>query len=195
MASVPSFALDIAGRMAPTSMTKKGMLTMDGKRRWTELEKGTLRVYDSESASGAPLLEASMMFVEVISNNATPATYNLAPLAPCELRITVEPEALNRAIDRGRSSMPMPVGIGMGGGGMLNSVAATTEHSGNMARLTVCLFAESSAEKMAWVSVLSATAHGRRQWAHARHELNVTINAAKDSMGRGNQHQQQSPRS
>ena len=184
MASVPSFALDVAGRMAPTSMRKTGVLTMDGLRRWTELKKGVLRVYADESASGAPLLEASLLYVEVTSHNATPATFHLAPISPCELRITVEPEALNRAIDRGRGSMPTPVGVGMCGGGMLNPHAATTEHSGGMARVTVCLFAESTAEKMAWASALSATAHGRRQWAHARHELNTAIAGVKDSMGR-----------
>ena len=139
---------------------------------------------ETPRASGAPLLEASLLYVEVTSHNATPATFRLAPVSPCELRITVEPEALNRAIDRGRGSMPRPRRRGMCGGGMLNPHAATTEHSGGMARVTVCLFAESTAEKMAWASALSATAHGRRQWAHARHELNTAIAGVKDSMER-----------
>lgn len=189
---VPVFAVDLAGRMAPNSMTKRGVLVMEGVRRWVALEKGTLRIFADESGTGSPMLEASMMYVEVLHTNGIPGHYHLAPFAPTELRLTVEPEALNHAVDRGRGSMPVGiVGVGVGpvGGGMLNPAPTTTELSGDVKRVSKTLFADSPAEKMAWVAVLGATSHGRRQWAHARHEASITMNAARESMGT-----QQNPR-
>jgi hypothetical protein len=127
-----------------------------------------------------------MMFVQCVWSNATRDTMHLPPFHECELHVTIEPEALNRAIDTARGSMPVPVGVGScgGGGGILNPHPTTTEHSGSMARQTVKLFADSASEKLAWVCALEATANGKRQWAHARHEASITMNAARDSVER-----------
>ena len=128
-----------------------------------------------------------MTWVEVVGNTATPQTMHLPRVAPTEIRVSVEPEALNREIDGNRGSAPggMDMGpMGIPGAGMLNRVPQTTEHTGNVQRVAVSLFAETTAEKMAWFAILQATASGRRSWAYARHEAGVTMNAARDSIGR-----------
>ena len=186
MSYAPTFALDLAGRVAPKTVAKCGVLTMDGIRRWVDMSGGMLKIYADEAASKL-FLCAEMTWVEVVGNTATPQTRHLPRMSPTEIRITVEPEALNREIDAIRGSGPGGMGMGpmgMPGAGMMNRAPQTTERTGDVQRVVVTLFAETSAEKMAWFAILQATASGRRTWAYARHEAGVTMNAARDSMGR-----------
>lgn len=181
MKHAPAFALDIAGRLAPNTCSKAGLLTVHGTRRWVALDKGTLTIHADESASGTPLCQASMIYVEVIDQNNTPQSMHLPTLQRCELRVTVEPDAINHAIDRGRASMiptPWPTA-------MLNRVDPTTQHTGDVQRVVVSLFADSPGEKMAWLRILNATSAGRRDWARVRHELKITKNAVRESLSGG----------
>ena len=184
MSYAPSFALDVAGRMAPKTVCKRGLLTVDGIERWVTLEGGELKVYADEMGSGAIILMVSMLYVEVAGNNATPATRGMPPFAANEFRILVEPESVNHEISRNRQTAPVLIhgGGAMGaGGGMLNRAPPTTELSANnVQRRSITLFASSANEKMAWVAILKATAHGRRSWAHARYEAGMAKSGVKE---------------
>ena len=181
MSYAPSFVADISARLAPNAMKKSGPLVMDGVRRWAVLESGVLRIFPDERGTGAPLLEVSMLYVEVVANNATPATMRLAPVGATELRVTIEPEAVNRAINEGRATAP---GAGVLMGGCLNAVPSTDQHTGTVTRTTISLTADTSADKYAWARVLTATAAGRRAWAHARHEVSIASSALRGSARR-----------
>jgi hypothetical protein len=145
------------------------------------LEKGVLRVFANEDGTGAPSLEVSLVDVEVCYHNATRETMHLPPVGPTELRVTVEPQALNRAIESGRASAVTPLG------GFMNQAPQTTEYSSTAQRLTVALFAETAADKYAWAQILTSTAIGRRTWAHARYEAGVTIHGLR-TIGKRNPH-------
>ena len=175
MSYAPSFVVELGGAIAPLSLSKRGVLSMDGVRRWVNLEKGVLTVHADEAGS-AVLLQAETTFVEVVASNATPSTMHLPPVAPTELRVTVDPEAMNRQVESGRASTITPIG------GFANPVPSTTELRGQQQRRTMTFFADSSAEKYAWANVLQSVASGRRGWAHARHEAGVTMDAVR-SMG------------
>ena len=136
------------------------------------LERGILTVHANE-AGEAIVLQADMTFVEVVWSNATPSTMHLPPVASTELRVTIEPEALNRQVETGRASVITPIGS------FANPVPTTTELRGEQQQHTVILFADTAAEKHAWALALQSVASGRRGWAHARHEAGVTMNAVR----------------
>merc|ERR1711924_299594 len=72
--------------------------------------------------------------------------------------------ALNREIDAIRGSGPGGMGMGpmgMPGAGMMNRAPQTTERTGDVQRVVVTLFAETSAEKMAWFAILQPQAGAR----------------------------------
>ena len=181
MRYAPSFVTDVSARVAPNTMKKSGPLSMDGVARWATLEGGRLRIFSDLSGTGNPHVDVSMLYVEVVANNATRATMRLAPVAPCELRVTIEPEAVNRAIDEGRATAP---GAGVLLGGCLNAAPRTEQHTGTVSRRTISLTADSPAEKYAWAHILTATADGRRCWAHVKHEASITANAVRGSVRR-----------
>ena len=186
MSYAPSFVVELGASATPLSLSKRGVLSVDGVRRWVALERGILTVHADEAGTGRPaagrydgtvLLQADMTFVEVVWSNATPSTMHLPPVASTELRVTIEPEALNRQVETGRASVIAPIGS------FANPVPTTTELRGEQQQRTVILFADTAAEKHAWALALQSVASGRRGWAHARHEAGVTMNAVR-SMGR-----------
>ena len=175
MSYAPSFVVELSGSLAPLSLCKSGVLSVDGVRRWVAIEKGMLTIHTDEAGT-AVLLQADMTYVEVVSSNATPSTMHLPPVAPTEVRVTIDPEALNRQVETGRASMITPLGS------FANPVPTTTELRGQQQRRTMTFHADSAAEKQAWAQALQSVASGRRGWAHARHEAGVTMNAVR-SMG------------
>ena len=164
--------VEFGASIAPLSLSKRGVLSVDGVRRWVALERGILTVHANE-AGEAIVLQADMTFVEVVWSNATPSTMHLPPVASTELRVTIEPEALNRQVETGRASVITPIGS------FANPVPTTTELRGEQQRRTMTLFADTAAEKHAWAQALQSVASGRRGWAHARHEASVTMNAVR----------------
>ena len=71
MKYAPSFVADLAAVVAPNSMCKRGVLTVDNVRRWVALEDGALRVYADESGCEEKklLLDVNMQWVEVICSS------------------------------------------------------------------------------------------------------------------------------
>ena len=187
MSYAPSFVVELGTSIAPLSLSKRGVLSVDGVRRWVALERGVLTVHADEAGTtgrpaagrcdGTVLLRADMTFVEVVWSNATPSTMHLPHVASTELRVTIEPDALNRQVETGRASAMAPIGS------FANPAPTTTELRGAQQQRTVVLFADTAAEKHAWALALQSVASGRRGWAHARHEAGVTMHAVR-SMGR-----------
>jgi hypothetical protein len=191
MKSMPTFALNVAGSLAPSLVAKRDVLTMDGQPRFVTLDKGIFTIYEDAAGAGQHMLSSPMKFVEIVGNTATPATAHLPRMADNEFRLTVEPEALNRAVMRNRGSMPHGRGFGVGMVGiqsMMTDIPQTTELTGDVKRVVVSLFAATASDKLAWTALLTSTASGLRSWAHCKHEAATAASGAKDTLrgaGRG----------
>ncbi|KAJ1458714.1 hypothetical protein M885DRAFT_512503 [Pelagophyceae sp. CCMP2097] len=170
-------------RVAPSYVTKRGVLVLDGSRVCVELSKGDLCIYALEDKSGAPLFRAPMAFIKVFGNNSTRETARGRHTAPEEICVTVDGDLVNREIDNQSGS-----GFGFGG---LHPTALragrrsqTTSRTGAVQRQAFSLFACDVDEKMSWLVTLNTVSESTREWRYVQHEASTTKAALKDSLAK-----------
>jgi len=92
--------------------------------------------------------------------------------APTEIRLFVEPEALNQEMNSANAC-----GMGMGWHPMnlrVGRQAKESGYTGDVKRQNFSLFGKDKTEKHAWYTTLNTVCNSAREWAYVKHEVKDT---------------------
>jgi len=168
----------VVGKLAPSKLKKRGTLALDGHRRFVELADATLTIYESPSLPRDAIFRAPIKYVKVVGDGASRRTVreHRGAVEPTEIRLYVEPEALNdEHNDQNRG------GGGLGGGWMMpthlnvGSRVNVDFFTGDLKRQDFSLFCKDATEKHAWATTLHTVSSASREWAYASHEVRDSV--------------------
>jgi hypothetical protein len=121
----------VVGNLAPKKVSKRGVITVDGRRRMVALKDGLLTVYETEAAEGGgdPFV-VEIKFCKVSQSSWAPSSTSGMP--PTVFVLDVDPQMVNREFNHLSSSTMGGGGMMIAGGGMLHGGRAETHtaHAG-----------------------------------------------------------------
>lgn len=167
----------VVGRLAPSRVAKSEVLALDGHPRLVKLGGGKLTIYESstEASEKRVIFRAPIKFVRVVGDGHTASTvkqHRFGVVAPNEIRVYVEPEALNDEHNDMNGS-----GVGFGwcpGHLMVGPQAPMTAFAGDLKRQNFSLFAKDATAKHSWQTILTTSSNSSREWAYVKHEVKDT---------------------
>ena len=160
----------IIGKAAPSRLKKTGVLVLDGHRRYCKLGGGNFTIYaadsKAEAAEDKAIFRAPIKFIKVVGYGPGGRRETAQP---SEIKLYVEPEALNQEHNAQNHSNfgfgwhPMNLRVG--------HQENVSQFSGDVRRQHFSLFAQDKTEKHAWHTTLNTVTNSSREWAYVGHEI------------------------
>ena len=160
----------IIGKAAPSRLKKTGVLVLDGHRRYCKLGGGNFTIYAADSKASASedkaIFRAPIKSIKVVGYGPGGRRETAQP---SEIKLYVEPEALNQEHNAQNHS-----NFGFGWHPMNLRVCHqenVSQFSGDVRRQHFSLFASDKTEKHAWHTTLNTVTNSSREWAYVGHEI------------------------
>ena len=160
----------VLGPLAPSRLSKRGVLVLDGVERWVELKRGILTIYETKDKDFLRF-RAPLKFIRVVGDRSTRQNVRRgAAVAENEILLDVDPDLMNKEADHQNSSR---IPFGWFDHLRVGAHQAETGLSGpeGLERQHFSLFAKTPTEKQSWRITLHSAASSLRNWAYAGHEV------------------------